>query len=682
MSSGTDRHSSDESGSVDMEVFEMVVNDETDHDEEESRRRDNVRRQYRRRLTIDPLSDIGEEIQRMAEGADAQDDDGDSNDADSVHDEYMHLFIERQDMMNDLQQNDTLMEENNNEPPGPARDHNYLPTAQPLYPEEWVPAGRHRLRQRMENGSFDHDFDTGHTMDDRDEQQPTQVRGGSIHCSIPPPPGLFLTNTNAAVWQQQQPAKTVLPILEIDNVVLFPGSTLPLRLHDSNWIEYLGNLIDDARGLYGSHANEAEVRIGILPRIRRRTRRRPRESGATGRWRVDLIRRGVTSVRRSRAGEVRGDTDAQHDVSQDRETGQHNEAAVAAQQPEIDQTQEEADSGDNDGMFHASPSRARSLQHDDPLIGRVGTIATIIFTHEETMNPVEVPAVDNRNGRQSSMVWRRHTNELVITAIGTVRFRIMRSSDGRSGEQIQLYEIEEVSDGNVSIPHQLMRLPGDLRNTTLMTISLNDGNVEPENKQGNNDASDEQEIDEQASATNKDDKNKSIQNLAVRSAVPAVAYRMLWPWHLSQKICTLLQETESFKGIYSALSAAAGVQIVDETGRTYLRVIDSSAFANWLSSNLPLDQNDRLDILEMPHVLEQLIFILKKIQGMAEPVLRCKYCGTVITNMSEVFTVGGAEGTTGAYVNEFGVVHQTVTVRAADPEGIVAMGYPETKDSW
>lgn len=41
---------------------------------------------------------------------------------------------------------------------------------------------------------------------------------------------------------------TTLAIMEIDDVVVFPGSTIPLRMNDRKWIIYLGELIDDARG--------------------------------------------------------------------------------------------------------------------------------------------------------------------------------------------------------------------------------------------------------------------------------------------------------------------------------------------------------------------------------------------------------------------------------------------------
>ncbi|KAL7515122.1 hypothetical protein ACHAXN_012405 [Cyclotella atomus] len=706
-------NSSDDSTSADENIddneVELPLNDETDHDEQESQRRDNVRQQYRRRLTLDPLAEfiLDEELQRLAEqdlnDGDANEDamndandeaDDEARDSESDDDGLMHFLLEQHVYRSD----DHDAQQDSNEPPREARDHNYLPTAQPLYPEEWVPAGRHRLQQQeRESESIDN---CQMTVDENEgamsyHDRTAEDREASSHYVIPPPPDLLRINpslsSNMSFNVDQnaaQDSSTVLPILEIDNVVLFPGSTLPLRLQDAHWIEYLGNLIDDARGLYGSHTNESsainpsEVRIGILPRIRRRTRRRPHDSGArTGRWRVDLIRRGVASVRRSRAaraGELQARSGAQHDNTQNEaEHQQEDDTSTATSHQETNSIHEE---GGDDLMFHANPSRVQTVQYDDPFIGRIGTTATIIFTHEEAAN--EFPSENNRTGRQSSMVWRRRTSELVVTAIGTSRFRIVQSlrnanssAPGQPQRIVPLYEVEDIADDNLSFPQQLIQSPGDLKSPMFTPMHMRANDAE----------SDIQNIDEgdanQCLPFSKVSEGNVIY-LSYRSGIDSVAYRAIWPWRISHSICTILEKTQSFQGIYSSLPTAAGVQTMNHDDSTYIRVIDPYGFANWLSSNLPLDQNDRLDILEMQHVVQQLVFLYRKIRGMAQTMLRCSYCGTVIANTSDVFTVGGAEGTTGHYVNEYGIVHQTLTVRHVDPQGIIALGYPETKDSW
>jgi hypothetical protein len=728
------------------EEIQVVLNDGSNDDEEESERRDNVRVQYRRRLTIDPLSDIffDEDLQRLRDEHDRGEGDdssggreyaaGDSEGTADEGDQEQPLiplpdsnvdFIEMifGHGINDMERRIEREEEVSNEPLRPARDHAYLPTAQPLYPEEWIPAGRHRLRQGRDSssGSIDvvmaeveYEATTQHNERSESEVDP-------LHHSILPPRDIlfspaplpnqsYLIPSNIAQHNAVQPTLTILPILELDNVVLFPGSTLPLRLRNS-WVEYLGNLIDDARGLYGAHSHsssqldggiantnaDSEVRIGVLPRIKRRTRRRPGDAGArTGRWRVDLIRRGVAPVNRERrvSGAVRRVNGARsssrtQDDNVTEETTRRQDNAVGEPDSQNETNQEqpsERDDNGEDNLFHSTSSH-RSIRHKDSLIGRIGTMATITFTHEETAsNPIDV-LESNHAGRQSSMVWRRHAGELVVTALGTTRFRIM-SCTRDSSTGIPLYTVEEISDGNVAFPHLMAQRPGDLRSPILTPIATED--IESKSERSDDEsketalAASEHKSEYNGVQSSRDDRNNSIWNLSTRSSSPAVAYRTLWPWRISQQICTLLQQTEAFQGIHSALPAAAGVQTVQDTdnGTISVRVVDNSAFANWLGSNLPLDQNNRLDILEMTSVVQQLLYILKKIRGITQPLLRCKYCGTIVSRMSDVFTVGGAEGTTGAYVNEFGVVHQTITVREVDNRGIVAVGYAETKDSW
>lgn len=60
--------------------------------------------------------------------------------------------------------------------------------------------------------------------------------------------------------------------------------------------------------------------------------------------------------------------------------------------------------------------------------------------------------------------------------------------------------------------------------------------------------------------------------------------------------------------------------------------------------------------------------------------LRCAQCKVEIAAKSDVFTVPGAEGTTGAYVNPQGFVHQTVTLRTAS--NLILVGSPEPEHSW
>ena len=119
----------------------------------------------------------------------------------------------------------------------------------------------------------------------------------------------------------------ILAILELKDIFLFPGGTLPLRLRNRKWIEYLGRKIDASRGIIPTLTNDTNkhvVRIGIMTNIE------------------------------------------------------------------------------------------ESSNKKDEWIGRIGTFATIMYTHEEQNI--------NTNTSSSSSVWQRHdgsTRQLIVTAAGT-----------------------------------------------------------------------------------------------------------------------------------------------------------------------------------------------------------------------------------------------------------------------
>lgn len=369
---------------------------------------------------------------------------------------------------------------NNVDPPQPARNHSYLPTAQPLYPEEWIPAGQHRYRLSRDNSMSDlmlEQFDTEGSDTEANEENAGSSAVSNIetaayndnadgldgemispyHYHIPEPPSLLRShhhsgNTDLDISNEAQGISpsaadtenaielSTLAIMEMEDVVVFPGSIVPMRIRDRNWVKYLGALIDDARGLYGSHQGSSggmgEVRIVILPRVgdrARRTRRRPREGGRMGRWQVGLIRRGVASTRRlTRRRRVSNivETEPNNNSSSRNE----NEDGSAAQQDVVVMEEESQgpyhssdEESSEDDLFH--PAVAPSPP-DDPWVGRIGTMATVTFTHEEiasSTNPEPLVAGAHSQGASasripqgypSSMVWRNRGEELVLTVLG------------------------------------------------------------------------------------------------------------------------------------------------------------------------------------------------------------------------------------------------------------------------
>ena len=510
------------------------------------------------------------------------------------------------------------------------RQHAYLPGAShPLYPEEWI--GRSGCDA---NGA------------------PASTSYDPLPPTIPAP--------NSTIVE--------LPILELDDVILFPGCTVPLRLRHPGWVEYLGRKIDEARfGFASNSSDQQQVRIGVMMRsrgTRRRARRRqvrqPRDAPAArgdgdmagniaentgdtagrtrqGRWRMESLRRGV--VRRREPEQV---------------LAEQEEAAEGSDANEGDGLRPNAEAPRRQREDDAEPSFIRPPPPTDPRIGRIGAVAIITYTHEvaaaeSEVSPTGGEVTENGDGTDPShrsRVWMRHAGQLVLTAMGTARFRILSRIDAGSttldAEQrvmfrgdmadIKLYAVELLVDENLPLPpiRPLRRNYGSAENFYCggMVVDL----------------------------------------LSRVTPTPSFAYEANWPWRLVDEICKELSEIPVWEGIWKSLP----------------REVDPVTFAFWMAANMPLPASDRLDLLEMECGVERLRFVLVKVsqQRQLERPIRCRQCGETIATISSLFTVGGAEGTTGAYVNEYGIVHQTQTVRTVTAEHVFCVGNRESRDSW
>ena len=78
--------------------------------------------------------------------------------------------------------------------------------------------------------------------------------------------------------------------------------------------------------------------------------------------------------------------------------------------------------------------------------------------------------------------------------------------------------------------------------------------------------------------------------------------------------------------------------------------VDPVSFSFWLAANLPLSVMNKLDLLEMNHV-ERLRYVLDRMikQRNIISYIKCKHCGSKLAKVNDLFTVHGAEGTSGAY---------------------------------
>ena len=547
-----------------------------------------------------------------------------------------------------------------------AKNHPYLPTAQPLFPEQWITTTE-RARTQITNRCVREDIDDEHifVVDDEDEYDDENEY-----------------NCNITTTQQ-------LAVYEIDDIILFPGSTLPLRLRDRNWVSYLKSLIDDARGLYGAHTGMGEVRLVILPRVNyetRRTgrrRRRPRRDPIAvvesrpennenqveerrvpmmGRWRVDLIRRGVVPT--SRTGRrTNGSTRTLSERINPRRSETNNEY--------VDQSSL-GDDGESDMFRPVRPAARSAIINDDPLIGRIGTMATITFTHEE----VEATFANSEAHVSSGSL----PSEVILTVLGTQRCRLIHSvKDNKkkvnlTNVQIPMYFVETINDGSATLPPSWMLQPTGGNFRCSITTPSEEG--------------DRTELVGSNSCALHSCSSSAIRNLSMRSSTPVIAYQALWPWRLCHQIINLIQE-DQFQGLRDILPFAAGLcynqssSSSKTTSIASFQVLDPTSFSNWISSNMPLSRDDSLDLLEMTCTVQQLKFLISILKDKKEELilLRCKHCGAPISQMKHVFSVEGTCGTAGNYVNAYGVNHQTITLRTVDYD-VLCVGQPETKESW
>ncbi|MGK3740109.1 MAG: hypothetical protein ACI90V_006957 [Bacillariaceae sp.] len=107
-----------------------------------------------------------------------------------------------------------------------------------------------------------------------------------------------------------------------------------------------------------------------------------------------------------------------------------------------------------------------------------------------------------------------------------------------------------------------------------------------------------------------------------------------------------------------------------------------------MANNAPFSENERLKLLKMNSVLERLLFIWKAIKRLTDTntnghsFITCNICEIPFTTVSDVFTVGGAEGTTSTYVNRSGFIHQITTLRNVDTHKISFQGNPSIENRY
>jgi hypothetical protein len=363
-----------------------------------------------------------------------------------------------------------------------------------------------------------------------------------------------------------------LAILELNGIVLFPGSTIPVKLRDRSLIKYLGRQIELCRNMPDI---QPEVRLGILTY---ETPESPRSSAS---------QRSVQE-QRLRSSWMRQRVDG----------------------TDFDQT--------SVSILEAQLQGGNEEEHHEghAYLGRIGTIATIKCTHERT----EEEAIDSLS---SSHVWRRYEelNELVLTAVGTSRFRIISCvQEDNSAADYKVFKVEELNDEPMTRPP--MRRFFYSRPIVLQQESP------PNNPQS---------------------RHKQLAwNLSMITPIPHFVYESKWPWKLVDSLVAALKENQ----------ANAHLPSLGEINKDLL---EPTKFSFWMASNMPFTQRERLSLLQMYSTFERLQIIYEKVKDLAykESYLCCAGCEVRFTTVASVFTVGGAEGATSNYgklKNVFSVV--------------------------
>ena len=266
----------------------------------------------------------------------------------------------------------------------------------------------------------------------------------------------------------------------------------------------------------------------------------------------------------------------------------------------------------------------------------------------------------------------------------------------------RLYEVEDLNDSNVPLPFPSSIMKKNRPHLMDHDITyFNDGS-DDKDYEADDDADaqfygieqqQKKKKQQQERAPSKvylDYHNRLVSDLSKLSPIPSFAFRLVWPWRLVEQISSEICSNPTFRGLQKSLPLSSGrrwqqrelygqrkqrskslrgsegeniVQgdegdvddgFASEQVNDYFidpSILNPMAFSFWMAANMPLSEHDRLELLEMHCTIQRLQFILDKLvnQKQLAKHIRCKRCGLDMAKASDVFTVGGAEGTTGAY---------------------------------
>lgn len=357
-----------------------------------------------------------------------------------------------------------------------------------------------------------------------------------------------------------------LAVLELHGVVLFPGCTIPIKLHNRSLIRYIGRQIRLCRTDPNS---QPQVRLGILTYEKephpllssqlslrssssRSRRRQEEEQDSSSTQQQQRRRRSNDSNQQSTAREQhgqlrRGSWMRQQFSFGDGENSNHRiRQSITILRDEFEMSEnEDNDYEDDYNVINNTENEHDKKNREDlhPLVGRVGTIAIVQNTHERT-------TIDNNNGDDQSSLWRRYeeVHELVFTAVGSNRFRILSCVND---DDCHIFKIEELRD------EPLPRPP-----ISTLSLPFRSRQLERQGRRRSQCSSDEEcssdddgvDDDDGSKVDNSSIKTQSIQrqtetermawNLSQQTPVPYFVYMNWMPWSIVEKITILLNTND------------------------------------------------------------------------------------------------------------------------------------------
>jgi len=497
-----------------------------------------------------------------------------------------------------------------------------------------------------------------------------------------------------------------LAILELYGVVLFPGSTIPVKLSNRSMIGYLRKQIRLSRT---DPVSQPRVLVGILPygsqkswmpspsRSSRRhrsrneagdddrrdgrrgpSRRRQRRSSTSasvghpplrGSWMRQRFSFGNAEIRstasshRLRQSLTRlrdefqfADFDSEDGTEHNNNDDDDDSNNDTGWNYLDDDADDDNNNNDNNNGLPLSrqqqqPQSLTSRRH--PLVGRIGTIATVQNTHERT-------AVNRSSG--SNIMLNEESNELAFTAVGTSRFRIVSCIN----EDECIYEVEELVESSFPRPPFSSR-----------SLSFAGADCKPATSSNNLTTLHSDPKAHLRSAKIPTPSQRISRNLSLLTPFPYNMYQHLTPWSLVEKIAAALRSNNG-KGNFPSLG--------DDSFVSNAKKLEPMAFSYWIANNAPFSEEDRIKLLKMDSVLERLLFVWEAVKRLtansSESRVCCLPCRTYLSDVSEIFVVGGAEATTSAYVNGHGFIHQITTLREVDEDQLNFRDRPSTENSY